>query len=384
MPESQPTKPNIAIIGAGPSGLTLSNILHRFGISATVFEKDPDAEARKTEGGCLDLSLDGGQAAIKKAGIFDEFKKHARYDAQAVKIMDRYGNVHASSEGMDTERPEIDRASLRQILLDSLPETSIKWGYNLKYVEDDGTLHFEKSTPQRFDLVVGGDGAWSKVRNTLTTVSPFYSGVTVYESQYKDPDSTHPDISALVGPGTLFALGDETGVGMLVQRQGDRSIRLYAYIRHSVEWDAGIDWKNPVAAREVMSKWFEGWEPKLRNIATSFKEPVRVRKLYMLPVGIRWPHNSKVALIGDAAHVMTPFEGEGANAAMRDALMLANAIIDNQEDIPRAIRDYEQAMWDIGEEKQMETWRTLQRTFDVGGTGYIASRFAPAPADVKA
>ncbi|KAI8719699.1 putative Salicylate hydroxylase [Fusarium sp. LHS14.1] len=315
MPESQPTKPNIAIIGAGPSGLTLANILHRFGTSTTVFEKDPNAEARKTESGCLDLSVDGGQAAIKKAGIFDEFKKHARYDAQAVKIMDRDGNVHASSDGMDIERPEIDRASLRQILLDSLPETSIKWGHNLKYVEDDGTLHFEKSTRQRLAI---------------------YSGVTVYESHYKDPDSTHPEISSLVGPGTLFAPGDETRVCMLVQRQGDRSIRLYAYIRHSVDWDAGMDWKDPVTAREVMSQWLEGWDPKLRHIATSFEEPMRVRKLYMLPVGIRWPHNPRISLVGDAAHVMTPFEGEGANAAMRDALMLANAIIHNQEDIPKA------------------------------------------------
>lgn len=73
------SSPKIAIIGAGPSGCMLGRILHRAGISCTVFEGEASLDFR-SQGGTLDLHDESGIAAMKKAGLYDEFLKHARFD----------------------------------------------------------------------------------------------------------------------------------------------------------------------------------------------------------------------------------------------------------------------------------------------------------------
>ncbi|EED23152.1 salicylate hydroxylase, putative [Talaromyces stipitatus ATCC 10500] len=367
-------KPNIAIIGAGPSGLTLARILHQHGIPTTIFERDESQNARKTEGGSLDLSLDGGQKAIRMAGIWEEYNKLARYEAEALKLIDRHGKVYLDSTGFDTGRPEIDRTELRRILLESLPKEYIRWNHHLKRVDPDGTLHLAHTIESGFDLIVGAEGTWSKVRNVLTPIQPFYSGVTVYETLYENVDEAHPEFAALVGEGSLLVIGNETGIHQMTQRQGDRSIRTYAYIRQPETWGSDVDWHDPKAAREALLPWFNDWDPQFTQFVTATENPVLARKLYILPVGLRWPHKDNFTIIGDAAHVMTPFEGEGVNAAMRDSLELAQAIIANPTDIPQAVKNYEEIMWKIGEQKQKQTWDNMMRTLDYNGIEYLHDR----------
>ena len=80
--------PKIAIIGAGPAGCLLARLLHLAGIPTTVYEGEASPNYR-SQGGSLDLHTNTGLAALREAGLWDEFQKHARYDGQYMAIVDK-------------------------------------------------------------------------------------------------------------------------------------------------------------------------------------------------------------------------------------------------------------------------------------------------------
>ncbi|KAG9119873.1 hypothetical protein FRC07_004891, partial [Ceratobasidium sp. 392] len=160
----------IAIIGAGPAGLTLAKLLLTHSIVPHVFERDLSADARP-QGGTLDLHEHTGQQALRDAGLWDQFRKYARYDGQEAKMLTKDGKLllqeRGSKEGDQHTRPEIDRFDLRAILLQSLEPAVVRWGHALESVEqaDDGTyaLRFGNGKVESgYDLVVGADGTWSR------------------------------------------------------------------------------------------------------------------------------------------------------------------------------------------------------------------------------
>ena len=166
----------IAIIGAGPCGLTLANLLDRNNINYVLYERDsasaPIEHRKAGVGGTLDLHAKSGQRALRSAGLFEEFKKHARYDATGFALLKSDGEeVIRVGEGRDA--PEIDRHQLRQMLLDSVPAEKIQWDHGLKSVDKNGEglwrINFvDGSKAEGFKLIVGSDGAWSKVRPAVS------------------------------------------------------------------------------------------------------------------------------------------------------------------------------------------------------------------------
>jgi len=159
--------PSIAIIGGGPCGLTLARLLECKGIDYVVYERD-ESENSNRVGGSLDIHSETGQHALREGGLFDEFKKYARYDDTLVTIADKLGK-RLLQLGQGRDAPEIDRIKLRQILLDAIPKQKIKWGHALASTtvgEDNRpVLQFSNGVVlSGFKLVVGADGAWSKVR----------------------------------------------------------------------------------------------------------------------------------------------------------------------------------------------------------------------------
>jgi 2-polyprenyl-6-methoxyphenol hydroxylase-like FAD-dependent oxidoreductase len=162
--------PTIAIIGAGPSGLTLARLLSLQNIPYTIYERDISPSSNLA-GGSLDIHAETGQQALIQAGLFTEFKKYARYEDTCVRLTDKVGKkVLEMGQGRDA--PEIDRIELRKILLESIPGERVKWGYVLKEasVGKDGrqVLWFGNGeVADGFKLIVGADGAWSKVRSLV-------------------------------------------------------------------------------------------------------------------------------------------------------------------------------------------------------------------------
>ncbi len=335
------SSPKVAIIGAGPAGCMLARLLHLSNIETVVFEGEASPNYR-SQGGTLDLHTETGLAAVKEAGLWDEFLKHARYDGEYMLVSDPQLRPHltkgtkpTSEQTFGGQRPEIDRSDLRQLLADSLPKGMIRWGHHLKSVDDQGTLVFEHTTERGFDLVVGAEGAWSKVRQTVLgdragKLRPQFSGIALIQFEILDPEHTAPELYKLVNRGSVFALGESRRVN--AQQMGDGSLSVGVCFREeSADWDkkCGYDPTNLEEVKKAMlgpGGLFADFHPTLHQTISRASGKATPRSLYMLPVGLEWTHRSGLTLIGDAAHLMTPFAGEGVNVALDDARRLAAAI----------------------------------------------------------
>ncbi len=167
--------PPIAILGAGPSGLLLGRLLDLANIDFVIFERDESSTTEAAmRGGTLDIRADSGQVALQEAGLLDQFKSLARYDA-SVKIADAKGKIYVSVEEEDnsSDKPEIDRKDLRALLLSSIPNDKVRWASKVQNVqrETDESMSIgflDGRIESGFQLVVGADGAWSKARNLVS------------------------------------------------------------------------------------------------------------------------------------------------------------------------------------------------------------------------
>ncbi|MEU0430545.1 NAD(P)/FAD-dependent oxidoreductase [Streptomyces sp. NPDC006290] len=337
----------IAIIGAGPGGLTCARILQQHGITAAVHDLDTSPTARD-QGGTLDMHPDSGQHALRAAGLWDDFLARARPEGQQMRLVGRDGRILFDAIPPEADgaegNPEIDRGQLRDILLDSLKPDSVRWGHKLSRIEvlGNGThrLRFADGTSTDADLVIGADGAWSRVRPLLSDATPLYTGVTFVETGLDDADARHPRLAALTGNGTMMALDDNQG--FVAQRNSGGHIRVYIGMRTAQDWhqQAGLDLTDTAAVREALLKKFTGWSPDLLGLITATDTGYTNRPLFALPVPHTWTHTPGVTLLGDAAHLMSPFSGMGANLAMLDGADLAHALIESPT-IDDAIRAYE-------------------------------------------
>lgn len=305
----------IAIVGAGPAGCMLARLLthHTSDVDVSVFEGEDHLDLR-SQGGSLDLHVKTGQRALKEAELYDDFLKYARFDGEAMALADKnllcYIKTSGNPEKSTTGRPEIDRPKLRQILFESLPEHTVKWRHKLTRLEREEstgglTLHFADQPSQTgFDLIVGADGAWSKVRPLLSETKPIYSGIAGHAFRIPDAAKTSPLGYGLANRGTLFAHGD--GKNISAQCMGDGSLSITAWGRRPENWreQCGYDVFDARATKEACLQEFADWDPRLVSFTQCAEDHVVPRDLYMLPVGHRWNHVQGVTLIGDAAHLM--------------------------------------------------------------------------------
>ncbi|KAI1407354.1 FAD/NAD(P)-binding domain-containing protein [Hypoxylon sp. FL1857] len=429
-----PTTPKIAVVGAGPVGLTLAAILHRNGIKSTVFERESSATAR-AQGGTLDIHAETGQQALIAAGLLSEFRKLSRPEGEATRLIKSDGTVlldeneepppqlqeqlnpEQANEQEPRGRPEIDRRDLKDLFIAALPKDTIRWGkglasatpvpgtsqWRLNFLGQSESANAQDEDAGPYDLVLGADGAWSKIRPLLTDVRPLYSGITALDVWISPENlAKRPDVVKLIGRGACMIMDEDRFVSM--QRHGDGSARCYACVRTSKtlggevpsakallelsEEEASnlpaggeVDWQDEKVRARFLDKQFGGWAKEIRDAVLALTEQPLLRPLYMLPVGHRWEARPGVSLLGDAAHVMTPFAGVGVNVGMMDAKELAEGIVgyvnDNknnkgdekgdEEELAKVLRKYEEGMFERSARDAEFTLKMMEMEFQKGG-----------------
>lgn len=333
---------HVAIIGAGLGGLTLARVLHVHGISATVYEADPSASARP-QGGMLDIHEFTGQLALKDARLHEEFVKLIHPGGQQSRVLDKHGNVLMDNSDDGTGgRPEVPRGELRGLLLESLPGGTVRWASRLVAAYPLGggrhELEFADGFKVTTDILVGADGAWSKVRALVSDAKPTYVGTTFVETWLFDADMRHKASAEAVGGGSLFALSP--GQGIMAHREPNATLHAYVALNKPKAWIDGLDFSDSASATALIAAEFHDWDPALTALITDSETAPVARVLHQLPQDHRWDRVRGVTLLGDAAHLMIP-SGEGANLAMYDGAQLAKVLAANGADVEAALLAYE-------------------------------------------
>ncbi|MCU1528908.1 MAG: FAD-binding monooxygenase [Frondihabitans sp.] len=366
----------ITIVGAGLGGLTLARVLHLHGVPVTVYDADASPDAR-TQGGQLDLHEHNGQAALAVAGLTDEYRAILHEGGAAQRILDTNGSLLAEVlDDGSLDKPEALRGDIRRILLESLPEGTVRWGKKLVSATplDDGQheLAFADGTAVMTDALVGADGTWSRVRALVSDAKPSYSGMSYIDAFLHDVDRRHPETAAAVGAGALYAL--IPGKGFLAHREAGDVIHTYVSLSRPLDWFADIDFTDGAASRTRVAAEFDGWAPELTALITDSDTTPVLRSIYELPDRHRWERVHGVTLLGDAAHATVP-GGEGANTAMLDAAELGQAITAHPDDIETAFRTYEQVMFDRSEAEAVAAHETVELIFGADAPKALVALF---------
>jgi len=388
-----PNTPRITILGAGPAGLTLASLLTYASIPYILYDlRAPPTSTSATSplipSGSLDLHADSGLLALSSCGLADKFKALEREGSEECILTDKNGEVKWRDDGMGGQRPEIARNDLTALLQSSIPFEQIKWNHKLLSVSGSPTatsgrfkLSFSvggaEETEEYADIVIGADGAWSKTRLLLTGTKPHFSSVSCITLTIPQL-SRYPTLAAMIGQGSFYASGDKKAV--IAQRGSLDSARVYAMLSSSDESylsttsleeaakDPEETKKMLLGSESLFASWGQGIKDLLAagcDAGTEFE--ITAKPLYMLPVGFQWEHVAGVTVIGDAAHLMTPFAGEGVNCGMLDALEISRGLIDGfakgVDAVDANLRTFEANMWQRMMSVAQETWDNLEVIF---------------------
>jgi len=344
----------VAIVGGGPGGLTLARLLQLKGADVTVYERDVNENAR-VQGATLDLHYGSGLKALEVAGLMDVFKASYRPGNEKGRVLDKHANIiydehnEVSNEDFNSAsfRPEIDRGPLRGMLLNSLEAGTVIWDSQLikiSQVENVWELEFKNGTTATADLIIGADGANSKVRLLVTPIKSFYSGVVIVQGNVENAETTAPNMHQLLKNGKIYGHGD--GKYIHVSSKGDGSIDFYISCKKDENWvqTSGIDFSDRMQVCDWFKEEFPEWDRVWLELIENTSLPLLLRPQYCIPSDQTWDAQSNITLLGDAAHIMPP-SGEGVNLAMLDALELCECLVnENFKDLQSAIAAYEETM----------------------------------------
>jgi 2-polyprenyl-6-methoxyphenol hydroxylase-like FAD-dependent oxidoreductase len=323
-------EPHAIVVGAGIGGLAAALALHRRGWRVTVLER---AAAPRELGTGLTL-MANALRGLDALGVGDPIRRQGVPDSPGgLRTSD--GRWLSRIDGAALERTlgtaalGIHRTALHRLLREALPGGALVTGADVVDVDADlpAVTYRRDGTPAtlRADLVVGADGLHSVLRRRLwpDLPAPAYSGSTAWRAAIR---WTAPVATAVTwGPGREFGtvpLGDG---------------RLYWYAAETAP-PGGREPDELAAVRDRFGGWHE---PVPALLAATPPEAVLRTDLFHLATPLPSYVRGRVALLGDAAHAMTPHLGQGAGQAIEDAVVLGAACAGAPDDLAGALAAYD-------------------------------------------
>ncbi|MES9540119.1 FAD-dependent monooxygenase [Actinomadura sp. NPDC000600] len=331
----------VAIVGAGLAGCLLAVLLGRRGIPVTVYERRPDPRVAGAERGrSINLAISArGLAALEQVGLRDQSLKQALpMHGRMVHPLSGAQNFQPYSADGRRAINSISRAELNRSLLDTAegtPGVTLRFSQRVTGVDvEAGAVLLEDAAPEPADVVLAGDGAYSAVRRSLR----LDEDADFLEHGYKELTVPPKDGEFALDPDALHIWPRGTSM-MIALPNLDRSFTCTLF------WP-----KEDFAALDTPAKataYFERHYPDVAGLMPDLADDYERNPVGSLVTVRCWPwtrygRGALVALLGDAAHAIVPFFGQGANCAFEDCIEIDRCLTETGGDWARALSLYQE------------------------------------------
>jgi kynurenine 3-monooxygenase len=342
------TPQKIAIIGSGLVGSLLAIYLKKQGHTVRVYDRSPDIRTINFSGRSINLAMSNrGWKALDNAGIGNEIRQIAiPMEKRAIHLVDKLNYQYYGNNGENIY--SISRGVLNRKMIDLAEAAGVEFLFEQKIWDvtlATATLHIGETergewTDHKYDLIFGADGAFSRVRHRMQRQSMFNYSQEFLDTGYKElhipsnADGSHKlDKNALHiwprGKYMLIALPNLDGsftCTLFMPFEGENSFESLKTEKEVADFFT----KNLPDTIDVIPDLIEDF----------FKNPTSTLvTMKCFP----WTYEDKIALIGDAAHAIVPFYGQGMNAGFEDVTILNELILKYKDDWKTIFYEYEKS-----------------------------------------